>query len=104
MALTITRAQHLQNFNTGDVPTEAQFAAIFRAFPMIYTETITLSDGDNTVTHGNAENARIVQVVDSTGKNIACSWRRDSSDPTNKVIINVAKAYTNAEVSILTQP
>ena len=104
MALTITRAQHKANFETGDRPTSSQFAAMIDAFPMIYTETITLvADTDYTVTHGNAENARIVQVVDSNGKEIGVSWRRDPNDPTNKVIINVGKGYTDAEVSILTK-
>lgn len=104
MALTITRAQHLQNFNTGDTPTENQFAAVFRAFPMAYTDTISLVTGDNTITHGNAEKARIVQAVNSSGESIEVNWRRDPSDPTNKVIVNMAKAYTDAEVTILTTP
>lgn len=103
MALTITRANHKLNFQKGDTPTEAQFSALIDAFPMIYTETVTLSAGDNTITHGNAENARIVQAVNSSGESIDINWRRDSSDPTNKVIVNVAKGYTDAEVSILTQ-
>lgn len=104
MAVTITRAQHKSNFNTGDKPTESQFSSLIDAFPMIYTETVTLvADTDYTVTHGNAENARVVQVVDSTGKQIDVVWRRDPLDPTNKVIINVAKGYTNAEVTILTK-
>ena len=104
MALTITRAQHKQNFQTGDRPTGSQFAAMIDAFPMIYTETVTLvANVDYSITHGNAENARIVQVVDSDGKYVSLNWRRDPSDPTNKVIINAAKAYTDAEVSILTK-
>lgn len=104
MALTITRANHKQNFQRGDVPTAAQFAALIDAFPMIYTEeSVSLSEGDNTFTHGNSEKARIVQVLDSNGQEIETTWRRDSLDPTNKVIINVAKAYTGAEVSILTK-
>ena len=103
MALTITRANHKSNFNRGDVPSEAQFAALIDAFPMIYTEIVTLVTGDNTITHGNSEKARIVQVVNSSGESIDVSWRRDSTDATNKVIVNVAKGYTDAEVSILTK-
>ena len=104
MALTITRANHKLNFQKGDTPTEAQFAALIDAFPQIYSEVITLAaDTDLTVTHGNSEKARIVQIVDSDGEQIDISWRRDPLDPTNKVILNSSKAYTDAEVSILTQ-
>jgi hypothetical protein len=104
MALTITRANHKLNFQKGDTPSEAQFAALIDAFPMIYSEEgITLTTGDNTFTHGNAEKARIVQVLDSDGKEIDVTWRRDPSDATNKVIVNVAKGYSNAEISILTK-
>lgn len=104
MALTITRAQHKLNFQTGSTPTASQFAALIDAFAMPYTETITLATGDNTITHGNAEKARIVQAVNSSGQSIDIVWRRDPSDETNKVIVNVAKGYTDAEVTILTQP
>jgi len=105
MAITITRAQQKSNFESGDVPTQAQFAALINAFPMIYNETVTLvADTDYSVEHGNDENARIVQVTDSDGKSIGVNWRLDPLDPTNKVIINTGKAYTDAEVSILTSP
>jgi len=103
MSLAITRADVKAWFDTGDVPTAAQFKSLIDAFGMKYTETITLvADTDYTVTHGNAENALIVQVVDSNGVNVDIYWERDSSDPTNKVIINSSKAYASAEVTILT--
>jgi hypothetical protein len=104
MSVLITRTAIKSYFNSGDVPTEAQFSAFIDAFPMVYNETVTLAiDTDLTITHGTGENARIVQVVDSDGKSIGVNWRRDPSDPTNKVIINSGKAYTDAEVSILTK-
>lgn len=103
MSLTITRAQHKLNFKTGSKPTESQFASLIDAFPMIYVEeSVTLvANTDFQVTHNGGEKARIVQVTDSNGQEIEVSWRRDPSDPTNKVLINSAKAYTGAEVSIL---
>lgn len=103
MSLTITRANQKLNFRTGSRPTETQFAALIDAFPMIYVEESVdlVSNTDYVITHSNAEKARIVQVTDSDGKSIDVSWKRDPSDPTNKVIINSAKAYTGAEVSIL---
>lgn len=104
MAITITRAQQKGNFQTGDRPTGSQFAAMIDAFPMIYTETVdVVANTDLTITHGNAELARIVQAVDSNGVAINLNWTRDPLDPTNKVIINSAKAYSSAEVSILTK-
>lgn len=104
MAFTITRAQHKQNFATGKTPSGSQFAALIDAFPMIYTATVTLvADTDLSVEHGNAENARVVQVLDSNGQQVEVTWRRDPLDPTNKVILNSAKAYARAEVSILTK-
>lgn len=105
MSLVIKRTDVLSYFNVGDKPAESQFAALINAMPMVYVETVALvADTDFTVTHGNAEKARIVQVVDSNGKEIGVSWRLDPTDLTNKVIINTAKAYTNAVVSILTSP
>ena len=104
MAIAITRANIKANFNTGDTPTEAQFASMIDAFPMVYVETVSLVlDTDLSISHNNAERARIVQVTDSAGVAIDVSWRLDSSDPTNTVIINSGKAYANAVVSILTK-
>jgi len=71
---------------------------------MVYNETVTLvANTDLTVTHGNAELARIVQVKDSDGKSIDINWRIDSGSTTS-IILNSAKAYTDAVVSILTSP
>ena len=104
MALVIKRTDISSYFQTGDAPNQAQFTAFIEAFPMVYNETVALSANvDTTITHGNAENTRIVQVTDSNGVSIGVNWRRDPSDPTNKVIINSGKAYASAEVSILTK-
>jgi len=102
MALTNTRAALKAFFNTGDVPTEVQFSTLIDAFPMVYTETITLvKDTDYTITHSAAEKARIVQVLDSNGEEFGVSWRRDSTDENNKIIINASVGKSNVEVNIL---
>ena len=103
MSLTITRANQKLNFKRGSKPTESQFSSLIDAFPIIYIEeSVSLvSNTDYQVAHNAGEKARIVQVTDSDGQEIEVSWRRDPIDPTNKVLINSAKAYTGAEVSIL---
>ncbi len=102
MSLTNTRAAIKAMFTTAAVPVEAQFSAMIDAFPMIYTTTVSLvANTDLAVIHGNAEEAKIVQVKDSNGKNIPVNWRVDSGS-TTEVILNSAKAYTNVTVSILT--
>lgn len=104
MSISVTRASHKANFAAGAIPTAAQFSLLIDGFPMIYNETVTLvANTDYTITHGNAEKARIVQATDTAGEQIDITWRRDPADPTNKVIINSAKAETDAEISILTK-
>ena len=104
MAVVIKRSDVIGYFQTGDAPNQAQFTGFIEAFPMVYTETVSLAANvDTTITHDNAENARIVQVTDSDGVSVGVNWRRDPSDPTNKVIINSGKAYSGAEVTILTK-
>ncbi|MGB0367933.1 MAG: hypothetical protein ACPGD8_00925 [Flavobacteriales bacterium] len=102
MAILNTRAQLLSKFATGAFPSESDFSALISQLPLIHTEPVTLlQNTDLEVTHSAGENARIVQLTDSTGKEINVSWRRDPSDPTNKIILNSGKAYASAEVSIL---
>ena len=104
MAVLIKRSDVIGFFQTGDAPSQAQFTAFIDAVPMVYAETVSVAANvDTTITHGMSENARIVQVTDSAGISIGMNWRRDPSDPTNKVIINSAKAYSGAEVTILTK-
>jgi hypothetical protein len=104
MAVLIKRSDVISYFESGDAPNQAQFTAFIDAFPMVYAETVSIvANVDLEITHGIGENARIVQATDSDGIYIGMNWRRDPSDPTNKVIINSAKAYSNAEVTILTK-
>lgn len=103
MSIAITRANIKAWFATGEVPAAAQFQSMIDAFPMKYKETVDLVSGvDYTITHGNAEKAVMVQVLDSAGAAIAVTWKQDPADLTNKVIINAASNYTGAQVTVLT--
>jgi len=102
MSLTFTRAGIKALFETGDVPTQSDFSTFIDAFPMIYSETVTLvADTDMSVTHDAGEKARIVQVLNSDGEELGVSWRRDPDDETNKVIINSGVSKSNVEINIL---
>jgi hypothetical protein len=104
MAVVFKRTDIAAFFEKGDTPSQAHFMALVAAFPMVYNETVSLAANvDLEITHGIGENARIVQVTDSNGVSVGVNWRRDSSDPTNKVIINSGKSYSSAEVTILTK-
>ena len=104
MAVVIKRTDLLGYFEKGNAPSQAQFAAFINAIPMMYTETVAIvANTDLTVTHGMGESAKMVQVIDSNGVSFGVTWRLDPSDPTNQIIINVGKAYTDAVVSILSK-
>lgn len=67
--------------------------------------TVTLVAGDNTVNHALARRARIVQFFLASGEQTDYAWRRDASDPTNKIIITVpaevpSRELTDSEINI----
>lgn len=101
MSIAITRADIKGYFNSGDVPSEANFHAFIDSMVMKYevSQTIT-ANTDLTITHGNDTKATHVTVLNGDNEAVEISWKRTPLNEANAVTINAGFDVPNAVIIV----